>query len=238
MLYFTCKVLGKSLAATESGQAVTEFLVQHFPDLLSVDFTKQMEEDLDRIASGEIKWQTLLKQFHTKLTQNLASTKQVLIDSGILTPCPKCEGVIATLNGKFGEYQRCLSCNYKPNSATETGEKCPKCQKPLVERAGKHGKFTSCSGYPECKYRPGSTSAKKTGQNCPKCQKPLIERDGKHGKFISCSGYPECKYRPGSVKSKETGENCPNCQKPLVEKTGRYGTFVGCSGYPKCKYIQ
>ena len=225
---------GKSLAATEAGIAVTQFLVQHFPDLLDLDFTKQMESDLDRVAEGEIKWQSLLGQFHKTLTGHLASTKQALIDSGVLSPCPKCEGVIATLTGKFGEYQRCLSCNYKPNSATETGEKCPKCQKPLVERAGKHGKFVSCSGYPECKYNPKATSGSKTGEKCPKCSSELVERDGKHGKFISCSGYPECKYRPNG--STQTSEKCPKCQSALVERNGKYGKFVSCSGYPKCKY--
>ena len=224
---------GKSLAATESGIAVTQFLVQHFPDLLSVDFTKQMEDDLDRVAEGQVKWQALLEQFYSKLTKHLAETKQALIDSGVLSPCPKCDGVIATLKGKFGEYQRCLSCNYKPNSATETGEKCPNCQKPLVERAGKHGKFVSCSGYPECKYRPGSTFGTETGEKCPKCKKPLIEREGKHGKFTSCSGYPKCKYRPGTTK---TRKKCPKCKKSLVERDGKHGKFVSCSGYPECRY--
>ena len=229
---------GKSLAATESGQAVTAFLVQHFPDLLDVDFTKQMEEDLDRVAEGEIKWQNLLSEFYDKLAKNLAETKQALIDSGVLSPCPKCDGVIATLVGKFGEYQRCLSCDYKPNSAKETGEKCPKCSSPLVERDGQHGKFVSCSGYPECKYRPTNVSGEPTGENCPKCAKPLVERDGVYGKFTSCSGYPECKYRLaiGSSAAKETGEKCPKCSGALVERNGKYGKFVSCSGYPKCKY--
>ncbi len=225
---------GKSLAATESGTLVTQFLVQHFPDLLSVDFTKQMEDDLDRVAKGEIKWQALLEEFYSKLTQHLAETKQALIDSGVLSPCPKCDGVIATLVGKYGEFQCCLNCDYKPNSATETGEKCPKCEKPLVERDGKHGKFVSCSGYPECKYRPTDISGEPTGENCPKCKKPLVERDGQHGKFVSCSGYPECKYRPNG--STQTGKKCPKCKKPLVERDGKYGKFTSCSGYPKCRY--
>ncbi len=225
---------GKSLAATESGTLVTQFLVQHFPDLLSVDFTKQMEDDLDLVAEGKIKWQALLEQFYSKLTKHLAETKQALINSGILSPCPKCDGVIATLVGKYGEFQCCLNCDYKPSSATETGERCPKCKKPLVERDGKHGKFVSCSGYPECKYRPTDITGEPTGENCLKCSSPLVERDGQHGKFVSCSGYPECKYRPNS--STQTGEKCPKCKKPLVERDGKYGKFSSCSGYPKCKY--
>ncbi|MGB0389598.1 MAG: topoisomerase DNA-binding C4 zinc finger domain-containing protein, partial [Ardenticatenaceae bacterium] len=222
---------GKSLAPTESGQVVTGFLVKQFPELLNLDFTKQMEDDLDRIAEGVVVWQTPLREFHTKLTQHLNDSKQALINEGVLSPCPKCEGVIATLTGKYGEYQRCLSCNYKPNSSVKTGKSCPECKKPLIERTSKHGKFVSCSGYPECKYRPLNT----TGEKCPDCEKPLVEKKNKKGTFVGCSGYPGCKYiKPTNT----TGENCPDCKKPLVEKKSKKGAFVGCSGYPGCKYIK
>ena len=222
---------GKSLAPTESGQAVTQFLIKQFPELLDLDFTKQMEDDLDRIAAGQVVWQVKLSEFHTKLTEHLNDTKQTLIDEGILKPCPNCPSVIATLKGKYGEYQRCLSCDYKPTSGKKTGESCPECGKPLVERTGKHGKFVSCSGYPECKYRPLNT----TGESCPDCGQPLVEKKSKKGNFIGCSGYPECKYiKPTNT----TGENCPECNKSLVEKKSKKGNFIGCSGYPECKYIK
>ncbi len=224
----------KNLAPTESGVAVTEFLIKQFPDLLHLDFTKQMKDDLDRIAAGEVRWGRPLSKFHAWLVEHLDLSKQALLEEGILKPCPKCEGVIATLTGKYGEFQRCLSCGYKPTSGKETGESCPNCGKALVERtrhasvARKHGKFVSCSGYPECKYKPLPT----TGESCPECGKPLMTRMGKQREFVGCSGYPECRY----IKPTKTGQNCPDCGKPLVKRNGKHGTFIGCSGYPACKY--
>ena len=120
---------GKALEPTPVGIKITAFLTEQFTDLLNLDFTKQMEDDLDRVAQGEVTWTSPLSSFNSWLTTALEGAKQGLIAQGILTPCPNCEGVIATLTGKYGEYQRCLSCGYKPNSGTETGEDCPKCGK-------------------------------------------------------------------------------------------------------------
>lgn len=224
---------GKALEPTPVGIKITAFLTEQFTDLLNLDFTKQMEDDLDRIAQGKVVWTSPLSEFYTSLTKALEGAKQALIKSGILIPCPKCEGVVATLTGKYGEYQRCLSCNYKPSSGTETGEDCPECGKALLKRNGKNGEFVSCSGYPGCKYSP--SKGKETGEECPECGKALYERKGKKGSFVGCSGYPECKF---VLPTNTTGESCPDCGKPLQNKKSKKGTFVGCSGYPECRYIK
>ncbi len=202
---------GKSLVPTEAGRVVTDFLTAQFPDLLDLGFTRQMEDDLDRVAEGQIPWTTLLGGFYTPLEQRIAVARQAAASvpaaQSLAGQCPNCESPLEERHNQYGKYVTCPTCGYKPGTAQPTGRECPQCGKELLQRNSKRGPFLGCSGYPECTYTEnvagsGSKASKPLdpesaaviGQPCPQCGKPMIERSGRYGPFAACSGYPECRF--------------------------------------------
>jgi DNA topoisomerase-1 len=217
------EVKKKSLVPTQSGRAVTGFLVAQFPKLLDIGFTKQMEDNLDRVAEGQVAWQRLLTDFYRPLAERIVIAKQaakaVPTEETLAKPCPKCGTTLETLYSRYGKYEQCPFCGYKPNAAQETGQSCPECARPLLKRKGRFGFFIGCSGYPECRYiikseksssrrksskRKSKANLDAANQPCPQCGKQLIVKKGRYGKFVACSGYPECKYihKEGKAKGK------------------------------------
>jgi DNA topoisomerase-1 len=256
----------RRLHPTELGKTVDGVLREHFPAIVDVAFTAEMETRLDGIEEGTRQYEPTIREwydpFATTLSKAEASMERVKVparDTGEV--CPQCgEGTLVVREGKFGEFTGCSrypECDYikdRKAAAEPTGEMCPDCGKPLVLRQGRRGPFVGCSGYPSCRYIKGDAGTATVGGGdtstevlgpCPDCGKPLARRSGRRGSFVGCTGYPSCKYiQPGSNKAgaaapaaaEPTGETCPECGKPLVKRRGRYGPFVSCSGYPGCKY--
>lgn len=149
------------LLPTELGIIVTDLLVEHFPDILDVEFTAKMEENLDIIEEGRMNWQTVLRDFYNPFLSNLEAAKLkmrnvkkevVLIDE----LCPRCSKPLAVKWGKLGKF---LSCSGFPgcdfSKSITLGIKCPKCKTGDVvsRRARKRKKlFYGCSRYPECDF--------------------------------------------------------------------------------------
>ena len=254
----------RRLHPTELGKTVDGVLREHFPAIVDVDFTADLEKRLDGIEEGTREYEPTIREwydpFATTLSRAESQMERVRVparDTG--EPCPQCgQGTLVVREGRFGEFTGCSrypECDYvkdrKP-AAEPTGEDCPECGKPLVLRQGKRGPFVGCSGYPTCRYiKPEAAAPGADGQPaeslgaCPDCGKPLARRTGRRGSFIGCTGYPTCKYiQPGAAgaggasraAAEPTGDACPDCGKPLVRRQGRYGPFVSCSGYPGCKY--
>lgn len=204
----------KVFVPTETGVLTNQKLVEYFDQIINVDYTKQMEDDLDHIAEGTRSSIDELKEFYSAFAPMY---EKALTEMEKIEPvktgriCPECGGELVERKGRFGTFVACG--NY------------PTCK--FVEK-------------PEGEAKPLDL----TGEDCPDCGKPLVRRTSRYGKpFVGCSGYPSCRYIQGSNKTEAkveepTGENCPNCGSPLVKKTGRFGPFVACSNYPKCKYIQ
>jgi len=248
--------------ATAIGMTVNDILVEHFPAVMDLKFTRRMEEELDQIETKKYARNQVLNDFYEPFTQALqvAETK-MLADA---QKCPLCNKVLQERFSRFGKFFGCSGypeCNYIKKKGTVPGEEekpreppkptehaCPNCGKPMLERMGKRGSFLGCSGYPECKTtmnlddegKPQLTS-KPTEHVCDKCGKPMVLREGARGAFLACTGYPKCRNakdvdaQGNPMKPIETGLKCEKCGSPMHVKKGPRGPFVGCSGYPKCR---
>lgn len=218
----------KRLAPTEIGTLVNKVLTEHFPNIVDIAFTANMEGSLDDVAAGEKKWQPVLKDFYDPFhaligEKNKELKKSELTEEATNEACPKCGSPVIIKLGRFGKFKACS--NYPECKHTEpmgdekkieeehSGQICPDCGKPLVVKRGRFGAFLGCSGYPECKHI--TPIVKETGVNCIACGKgKIIEKKSRRGKlFYACDQYPECK---NAYWSKPTGEKCPQCSSMLV----------------------
>ncbi len=255
---------GKFIRPTELGCAVTDLLVEHFPDVMDIGFTADMENNLDEIADGNKDWHTVLAQFYEGFKKQMEEAGESLRSPVENTDeiCEKCGSHMVIKTGKYGRFMSCSNypkCKNIKNLKNENGaetedvvdENCPDCGSKLVVRVGKFGKFLACSNYPACMFKKNfgdNPEIKQTDILCDKCGHSMVERAGKFGKFLACSNYPNCKNimnigADGKVIEKSHGadsaiELCPQCSSPLVIKTGKFGKFVACSNYPSCNYIK
>jgi DNA topoisomerase I len=205
---------------TEVGVVVTELLVKHFPDILNVSFTAQMESDLDKVEIGDKDWVKLLSSFYKPFSKDMSMAKDKMQDmkkQKILTDY-KCEVCGKKMFFRWSRRGTFLGCsgfpkckNSRPAKKNEDGtielieietvdEVCDKCGKPMMVKNYSRGRFLSCSDYPRCK----NTKPFPTGVKCPQqgCDGELVERSSRRGPFYGCSRYPDCRYTsrklPGS----------------------------------------
>ncbi|OGP91205.1 MAG: DNA topoisomerase I [Deltaproteobacteria bacterium RBG_16_48_10] len=224
---------------TELGCLVNDLLVVNFPDIFDIEFTAQMEENLDEIEEGDKGWVDTLKEFYQPFEKDLAmakvsmrDVKKELIPTDIL--CERCGSKMVKRWGKRGYFLACSSypkCRYtreveeNGGNQVDNGAPCEKCGGPMVVKNGKFGRFLACSNYPTCK----STRPIETGVRCPQegCDGVMVERRTRKGKvFYSCSNYPRCTF---ALWDKPIPEKCPQCDHPyLIEKQGKGGTVIRC----------
>jgi DNA topoisomerase I len=240
---------GRSLAPTDLGFLVTDLLVESFPDILNVEFTAGMEDELDKIEDGKEKWTKAMKRFYTPFSRDLKKAEKEMRDvkrQEVPTDiaCEKCGAMMVIKWGRNGEFLACPQypeCkNTKNFKRSETGEveiaveeevneTCEQCGRPMLLRWGKFGKFLGCSGYPECKNIQPLEKPADLGIKCPECKEGnLKERKSRWGKFFyGCDRYPECKF---ASWDKPLPTPCPDCDSPiLIEKvTKRAGRTHRC----------
>lgn len=229
---------------TELGVIVNDFLVEQFPELIDIRFTAKMEEELDRIESGGLKWVKVIKDFYKPFSKDLdEATKTAKVKPKDIPTDELCQMCGMPMVIKWGRHGRFMACtgypackNTKPIEAEKasillTEEVCEKCGAGMVVKTGRFGKFLACSRYPECK----STKPMSTGVKCPLDNGDIVERRSKKGKpFFSCSNYPQCKfatwYKPVSLK-------CPQCSREfLLEKKDKSGRLIHFCYDKKCGY--
>ncbi len=226
---------GKSLKVTDTGIVVDDFLFTHFDEIVSEQFTADMENKLDEIAQGERDYAKTLSEFYTPFSKEVkAKDKKIdkvtnMGDAPDDIKCPKCGSKMVVKLARTGTF---LSCSRFPDcdgartidgkeleGPKETGEACPQCKDgKLVERDGRYGRFVACSNYPKCKYiKKDAIPQNGTGVQCPVCKKgEMVERRGRFGIFYSCSNYPDCK---NAIKAKPTGALCKLCGSLMMEGT-------------------
>jgi len=250
---------------SELGFLVNDLLVGSFSDLFNVDFTAQMEDNLDRIESAELNAQALLQRYYDKFQKDLETAAEGMPSlKGVGLPtgkkCPDCDQELFIKVGKNGHFLACSGypeCSYSRDylrdekghiesieiPEDEASDKtCEKCGLPMVIKQGRYGKFLACSGYPECKntYSMNAVApGKDTGVACPEkdCNGTLIEKQSKRGKiFYGCNRFPDCTF---AIWDKPVNEPCPLCHAPfLIEKTTKKdGTFLTCRN-KECGYRQ
>lgn len=181
----------KRFQPTEIGTIVNNLLVKHFPKIVDVKFTAEMEKDLDRISEGKINWRDKIREFYIPFAENLEKKeKEVPKEKIAETPtdkkCPECKSPIIIKLGRFGKFYACTAfpkCKYSaPLEKKKLGIKCPKCQKgDLVEKITKRKKiFYACDRYPKCDFALWDKPIK---EQCQKCKSLLVEKEKK----IKCS---------------------------------------------------
>lgn len=229
--------LDRKLKPTEIGNLVNDLLVSHFPKIVDLKFTATMEDELDEIAKGDIKWQKAISDFYQPFAENLAQKEKEVTkyEEKTKKTCPKCGKPLVIKFGRFGKFYSCTGfpeCKYaepleKSKEPEKINEECPQCNAALVIKIGRFGKFIACSDYPKCKF----TKPLTLGIKCPKCKKgEITEKRTKQGRiFYSCTRYPKCDF---ALWQKPTGKICPKCQSLLV--FGKNGTKE-CSN-KKCGY--
>ncbi|MEA2659227.1 MAG: topoisomerase, partial [Candidatus Binatota bacterium] len=239
----------RQLVPTDLGFLVTDLLVESFPDILNVEFTAGMEDQLDKIEDGKEKWTKTMKRFYTPFERDLKKAEKEMRDvkrQEVPTDidCEKCGAKMVIKWGRNGEF---LACPQYPECKTtknfkrdeegkievaveeEVNETCELCGRPMLLRWGKFGRFLGCSGYPECKNIQPLEKPVDLGIKCPECKEGNIkERKSRWGKvFYGCDKYPECKF---ATWDKPMPTPCPTCDSPiLVEKvTKRAGRVHRC----------
>jgi DNA topoisomerase I len=234
---------------TELGMQVTDLLLPFFPEIMDVEFTAQLEEELDRIEDGDIAWVEIVRGFYKRFSQDLrrAGGKMENLKRGTETgqACPTCGQPLLERWGRFGRFLACSAypeCRFTQNLGGNgqgkpedqpTGEACEHCGKPMVVKHGRYGQFVACSGYPECR----NTKAASIGIACPEpgCGGQIVQRRSKRGRaFYSCSNYPNCKF---VAWQRPVAEPCPKCGAPfLTERLAKGRRTIRECPRPQCDY--
>ncbi len=209
----------KKYSPTEEGILVNDLLVEHFPEIVDINFTSHIEESFDDIAEGKIGWVAVTREFYDPFKKHLIE-KEASVEKQIeisTTPCQHCGKMMLIKFGRMGKF---LACPDPESKITQ----------PMPEEAAKIKELQE----------------KTKGELCPICSKPMQVKRGRFGFFLGCADYPKCK---GISKIwNKTGFICPNClvstdrkDKPgdVVEKKsrGRGKPFYGCTRYPDCTFV-
>jgi len=236
------------LYPTELGVMVNGLLVKSFPDIVSTDFTAQMEEQLDQVEEGEANWVKLLDGFYKPFKIDLEKAKVEMRnlkaeEKPTDEVCEKCGKPMVIKWGRNGHF---LACSGYPEcrntkefvrnadgsltvvpSTRPSDQVCPTCGAPMVIKRGRFGEFLACSKYPECK----TTSPLSLGVDCPKpdCNGYLTEKRSRRGKvFFGCSNYSRTKCDFVSW-DRPLPQPCPKCgAKFVVQKVSKAGVRIRC----------
>jgi DNA topoisomerase-1 len=245
---------------TETGEIVSDLLVENFADIFDPNYTARLEEELDEIEEGREKWTVAMDDFYKKLAKDIVYAEKHMVNIKTMKKptgelCERCGSPLVERWGRHGWFYACSaydkkkkgSCDFtkeKPDKEVAVDEDilddiCENCGQPMVLKRGRFGQFMACTGYPTCRTTRRIDQNKRVPdvpleEKCPKCERNLILRHGKYGEFTSCSGYPECTY----IKQNTIGVPCPLCKDgEIAEKKARRGNyFYGCTNYPKCEF--
>ena len=159
-----------SLVPTTLGRLVTDLLIEHFPEVMDIKFTAQMEEELDRVEEGNLEWVEAVRNFYTPFSVRVASAQEKMreVKREVIETehvCEKCGKPMVIKWGRFGQF---LSCSGYPDcknaKPVPTGVACPQCGGDLIERRARGRIFYGCSKYPACTFtarrlpKPGGAS--------------------------------------------------------------------------------
>lgn len=183
----------RRLVPTETGQIVNDLLVQYFPNVLSVDFTARLEDELDKIAEGE-PWVPVIDGFYSRFSERLAAANKAIPKielkqepEPVGRDCPLCGQPLVYREGRYGRFIGCSNfptCRHTEQILQKVGVPCPKDGGDLVEKRTRKGRvFYGCANYPECDW----TSWKRPlPQPCPVCGNLVIQLNGSEGECSHC----------------------------------------------------
>ena len=189
---YVSKVKG-SFQPTELGFIVNDLLGQHFPDIVDVEFTARMEDELDDIAEKKRDWVGVIQDFYTPFEKSLNNAflrmdKVKLPDEVTEETCPKCGKPMLVKTGRYGKFLACSGypdCKYTKSFQIKIGVSCPRCGGEIIEKISKKKRtFYGCSNYPDCEF---AINYKPLPQPCPKCGSLLTVYRGNQAKCSKCA---------------------------------------------------
>ena len=196
----------KKFKPTEIGITVNDLLTEHFPDIIDLEFTAEMENNLDQIAEGKKEWRPIIKNFYEPFAENLEK-KYETVEKRDLTEktnelCEKCGKIMIIKHGRFGRFIACSGfpdCrSTKPLPPISLNIKCPKCLAgEIIQRKTRKGRiFYGCSRYPDCDL---AAWQKPTGQLCIECGAAMVELKNS----VKCSN-KNCSFREGRKSPRDS----------------------------------
>lgn len=201
----------KRFVPTEVGRVVVDLLKEYFPEIIDVEFTANMEDELDRIEEGQESWQQVLARFYGPFAATLKEAEEKvggfeIQDEVTDELCPNCGRNLVKKYGRFGWFLACPGfpeCRFTKPILEETGVACPACREGvLVARKSKKGRrFYGCNRYPECDFvvwqRPVA------GRNCPECGGLLVEKRSKEQGLLHACTRAECGFSEPATELEE-----------------------------------
>ena len=194
------------LTPTKLGITITDLLTEYFTNIMDLDFTAKMEEELDDVSRGERDWVPMLGEFYGPFEEALSNADELM---------PKIR-----MDEETDEVCDCAGSDKCEHTDT--------CGKPMVIKTGRFGRFMACTGFPEC--RNTKPILKKTGVSCPKpnCGGDIVERRarGRGRSFYGCSNYPDCDL---ILNQQPLPTPCPECAGLMVMKGRNNSACTNCS---------
>lgn len=189
----------KNLIPTELGFIVNNILSEYFKEIVDVDFTADMEKNLDNVEEGSKEWKNIVVDFYKPLKIAIDKAEKevskVLIEDEVSdVPCDKCGKMMVIKQGRFGKFLACPGypdCKNAKPITEELDVSCPKCGEKILAKKSKKGKkFFGCSAYPACDFVSWYEPLK---EKCTKCNSYTVLRYNKtKGNYIQCAN-DECK---------------------------------------------
>jgi len=214
----------RRLFATDLGKVVTDKLIEGFPKIMDVAYTRAMEAELDKIEEEQHDWVTMLQDFYGPFKKSLEQAHESMVHAKAETEpaphqCTKCEADTVYRFGRNGRFLSCSrypDCDYaapidregNPMLPQLSDILCPLCNSGMTQRTGRFGPFLGCQDYPTCKgivkldpkkgtVVPPKPPPLQIDIGCAKCDSPLNLRRSKRGPWLSCSKWPKCRGRLG-----------------------------------------
>jgi len=194
----------KKFFPTELGEIINQIMEEFFPEILSVEFTAHMEDDLDHVEEGMKNWVKVVGEFYETFEKRLSvaeeEMKEIEIQDEVSDElCNKCGKPLVYKMGRFGRFLACSGfpdCRNTKPITKDIGVSCPSCHEGhIVERRSKKGRiFYGCSEYPECDY---VSWDKPTNKKCPQCNETLFEKRNRNGSKLQCA---KCDYTEDIVE--------------------------------------
>jgi len=227
-LYDRGYINDKSIEATDLGIRIDSILEKHCPEITDEEFTRKIEDEMEKIRENKIKPEQVIAHAKTDLTKVLDKIKKQEQEIGL----------------------ELIEANKETRDALNALGPCPVCKEGVVMiRRGKFGMFAACNRYPECKTTfnlPKNALVKPADKISPKGYPMiLVIRKGKQPSELSLNPEEnnanvseEHKNQMDSMKNGKLEKACPQCGAPLTVRSSIYGEFIACTNYPKCKYTE
>ncbi|MDR7421312.1 MAG: type I DNA topoisomerase [Armatimonadota bacterium] len=202
----------RRLAPTDVGRMVTDLLVEHFPEIVDVDFTARVEDDLDHIEDGRADWQQIVRNFYEPFERTLARAEAKIPvvempEVEIGESCPQCGRPLVRKHGRFGEFIACSGypeCRY--TRPVGIGVACPRCGGEIVARRTRRGRtFYGCSTYPSCTF---TSWDRPVDRSCPRCGSLMVYKPLRRGPELRCTN-TDCGHREPAEPAAAPGDRVP-----------------------------